>query len=387
VRLQLTSAPAWILAGGAVFAFARAASAQETHAALTYAQYADTDHVFVETPSLSGRVADPTAGWRVDAQYLVDVVSAASVDIVSTASRRWQEVRQEGAATAAYKPGTWGGQVEGYVSDEPDYVSWSAGGAVTQDLNDKTVTWQLGYAHGHDVAGRTGTPWSVFSRPLDRDALAGTLTLVVDRATLASFVVDGVLEDGDPSKPYRYVPLFAPGVSVPAGAPVEVVNTLRVSARPLEQLPLSRQRYAITGRLAHRFRGATLRLDLRAYEDSWLMTAVTGDARFLVDVSPRVELGPHARLHGQTAVDFWQRAYKFGPEFQVPALRTGDRELGPLFNATGGWTARFALGSASHPSAWVVRLDLDVTATRYFDDLYVAHRVSALGGVTLEADR
>lgn len=385
--MQLKRVAAWLLAGAGALVPAPFARAQETRAALTYAQYADTDHVFVETPTLSGSVSDPTAGWRVDGQYLVDVVSAASVDIVSTASRRWQEARQEGEATAAYKPGTWGAQVEGYVSDEPDYVSWSAGGGVTQDLRDKMVTWQLDYAHGHDVAGRSGTPFSVFSRPLDRNALAGTLTLVVDRATLASFVVDAVFENGDPSEPYRYVPLFAPGVSVPAGAPVEQVNALRASARPLEQLPLSRQRYAITGRLAHRYRRATLRLDLRAYEDSWLMTAVTADGRFVIDVSPRLEVGPHARLHGQTAVDFWQRAYVFGPDFQVPLLRTGDRELGPLFNATGGWTASVAIGPTRDPSAWVVRMDLDVTATRYFDDLYVTRRISALGGVTLEANR
>jgi hypothetical protein len=62
-----------------------------------YGQYADTDHVFVETPSISAAVTNPTAGWSVGGQYLVDVVSAASVDIVSTASRRWQEVRQEGS--------------------------------------------------------------------------------------------------------------------------------------------------------------------------------------------------------------------------------------------------------------------------------------------------
>jgi hypothetical protein len=361
-------------------------SSLEEHVALAYGQYADTDHVFVETPSVSGTVSDPTAGWAVGGQYLADVVSAASVDIVSTASRRWTELRQEGSVDASYKPRSVGAQASAIVSDEPDYLSWAAGGAVTQDLLNKNVTWLLGYAHGRDVAGRTGTAFSVFSRVLDRNALNGALTLVLDRTTIATLVGDAVFENGDPSKPYRYIPLFAPGTAVPRGATVDQVNALRVSARPLEQLPLSRQRYALTFRIAHRRRRATLRLDERLYVDSWLMKATTTDARYLFDLSPRIELGPHARLHAQTGVDFWQRAYVLGPGFEYPSLRTGDRELGPLVNVTGGWTLRIGLGADANPEAWMLSFDLNATSTQYLDDLYVTRRISTLGGVTLETD-
>jgi len=356
------------------------------HIGTEYGQYGDTDHVFVETPSIAGAVASPTAGWSVGAHYLVDVVSAASVDIVSTASRAWHEVRQEGSLQAAYKPKAFGVQANAAVSDEPDYLSLSAGAAVTQDLVNKNVTWLLGYSHGHDVAGRTGTPFSVFSHVIDRDAFSGVLTLVMSRTTVGSLIGDTVFENGDPSKPYRYIPLFAPGTSVPRGASIDLVNSLRVSARPLEQLPLSRQRYGLTMRLAHRYPRATLRLDERLYVDSWTMKATTTDARYLMDLGPRVETGPHARLHAQTAVDFWQRAYTFGPGFQVPALRTGDRELGPLINLTGGWMLRVGIGSEATPSSWVLGFDLNTTSTQYLDDLYVTQRTSVLGGVTLETE-
>jgi hypothetical protein len=356
------------------------------HFNAAYGQYADTDHVFVETPSVGATVSNPTAGWSVGGQYLVDVVSAASVDIVSTASRRWQEVRQEGSAEAAYKPGTLGVQANGTVSDEPDYLSLAAGGAVTQDLMDKNLAWLVGYAHGHDIAGRTGTAFSVFAHVVDRNAFNGTLTLVLNPTTVASLIGDAVFENGDQSKPYRYIPLFSPGTAVPRGAPVDLVNELRASARPLEQLPLSRQRYGLTARVAHRYHLATLRLDQRLYVDSWAMKATTTDVRYLFDVSPRVELGPHARLHAQTAVDFWQRAYQFGPGFVYPALRTGDRELGPLVNVTGGWSLRVGLGSHANPTSWVLGFDLNATSTQYLDDLYVTERISVLGGMTLETD-
>ena len=356
------------------------------HFAAEYGQYADSDHVFVETPSIRGTVSNATAGWTFSGQYLVDIVSAASVDIVSTASRRWQEVRQEGNVAASYKPRTFGVKANGAVSDEPDYLSWSAGAAVTQDLMDKNLTWLLGYGHGHDTAGRTGTPFSVFSRVLDRNAFNAVLSRVLNRTTVASLIGDVVLENGDPSKPYRYIPLFAAGTTAPRGATIDQVNNLRVSARPLEQLPLSRQRFALTARLARRYHLATLRLDERVYADSWTMKATTTDARLLFDLSPRAQFGPHARLHAQTGVNFWQHAYLLGPGYEYPALRTGDRELGPLLNATGGFTLRIGLDHDPNPNAWVLGFDLNVTSTQYLDDLYVTRRISTVGGATLETD-
>lgn len=345
--------------------------------------YGDTDHVYVVTPTIAGTVSNPTAGWSLDGRYLVDVVSAASVDIVSTASRRWEEIRQAGTLNAAYKPGTLGVAAMGDVSSEPDYLSWTAGAAVTQDIFDKNATWLLGYSHGRDVAGRTGTPFSVFSRTVNRDAVKGGLTLILDRATVATVVGDVDIENGDPSKPYRYIPLFAPGQAVPRGASPAFVSSVRVSERPLEQLPLSRDRFAISGRIARRWKSSTLRLDERLYADSWGLKATSTDGRYLVDLG-RFEVGPHVRVHAQSQVDFWQRAYVIGPGYNYPALRTGDRELGPLVNFTLGGSARMRLGSPGNPRAWILGLDLNAMSTQYLDDLYINQRFSFIGALSLE---
>ena len=47
-------------------------------------------------PMIAASIENVTTGASIRGRYLVDVVSAASVDIVSTASRRWQETRQAG---------------------------------------------------------------------------------------------------------------------------------------------------------------------------------------------------------------------------------------------------------------------------------------------------
>jgi hypothetical protein len=355
-------------------------------AATDLAAYADSDHVYVLTPVLSGAIAKPSAGWKVGGQYLVDAVSAASVDIVATASRRWQELRHAGALDASYKPAALGIAAHGAISIEPDYSSLSAGAVITQDILDQNATLLLGLSHGHDVAGRTGTPFSVFSRRLDRESLKVGLSWVVDPATLATCFLDASLEHGDPSKPYRYIPLFSPGTSVPLGASVDEVNQLRVSARPLEQLPLTRDRFAITAGLLHRFDTTTLRGEERLYADSWSLISSTTDARWLIDWGQRLELGPHVRAHAQTGVDFWQRTYVLRPGFDYPALRTGDRELGPLLAGTLGFTARFGLGPRGDRNPWRLGLDINVTETRYLDDLYIRHRLSAYSALSLEAN-
>jgi len=352
--------------------------AVDVRASSDAAAYADSDHVYVLTPSLAATVTSPTAGWSIGGQYLVD--------IVSTASQNWKEVRHAGTLDAAYEPGTFGIRANGTFSSEPDYLSFGFGGAITQDLAQKNVTWLLGFNHSHDVAGRTDTAFSVFSHPLNRESFKAGLTFVLDRATIASFGADAIFESGDPSKPYRYIPLFAPRTYVARGAPVEVVNNLRESARPLEQLPLSRQRWALSLLLAHRFATSTLRLDERLYRDSWDLEATTTDVRFLMDASRRVELGPHARVHAQTSVNFWQRAYVLGPGLQVPLLRTGDRELGPLIGLTAGWRLNINLGPAEHLTAWILGWDLNLTTTRYLDDLYITHRTSVFGGLSLERE-
>lgn len=390
--MQLKARCASIAGLGVLFALLATAHADDAapssvqaRASLDTAGYADSDHVFVLTPSISAAVANPVAGWSVGGQYLVDIVSAASVDIVSTASQNWVEVRHAGMLDASYKPGAFGVALDAAVSSEPDYRSLSAGGLLTHDFLENNLTLLAGFSHSHDVAGRSGTPFSVFSHPIDRESIKAGASFVLDAATILSLLGDVVIENGDTSKPYRYIPLFAPGTHVPNGASIDEVTRLRVSARPLEQLPTSRDRYAITARIAHRFARSTLRVDERLYTDSWALKASSTDARYLIDLGRRWEIGPHLRFHAQTPVSFWQRAYELRPGFDYPALRTGDRELGPLLGVTAGMTVRFGVGPHANPDAWRIGLDINGTETRYFDDLYITQRLSTLAVLSLEA--
>src|SRR5262249_37687836 len=153
-------------------------------------------------------VENPISGWSASGSYLVDIVSAASVDIVSTASNHWVETRHAATVSGGYKPGTVGVTAAGSISREPDYLSWTGGGIVALELADKTANPTFGYSYSNDTAGIKSTPFSVFSEKLQRHSLNGSIELILDPLTLIAFSIDGILESGAQEKPYRYVPLF-----------------------------------------------------------------------------------------------------------------------------------------------------------------------------------
>ena len=175
--------------------------------------YTDSDAVHVLSPTVSGAVTDELAGWSIGGSYLVDAVSAASVDIVSTASSHWVEQRHVGAGSASFKAGPAAVALSGGFSREPDYLSIGGGGVISLELAEKNVMPFLGGSYGHDLVGRTGDPMDTWPQ-LNKVSLKPGVTFVVNRSTIASLSFDEILERGYLAKPYRYLPVVAPGRGV-----------------------------------------------------------------------------------------------------------------------------------------------------------------------------
>jgi hypothetical protein len=352
--------------------------------------YGDTDAVYVASPTISLGLGDPVAGWSVTGRYLVDAVSAASVDIVSSASGKWTEYRHVGSLAAELPVGATQLAISGGVSREPDYLSLGAGATVSFDLLNKNLTPFIGVSYGDDQAGRTGEP-KEFWRRMQKVGLQTGATFVVDRSTIAGITFDAIAERGYLGKPYRFVPLFGPGrgAALAPGASPDEVNGARLDQRPADAVPDARDRLAVTGRIAHRWDGATLRFDERLYGDSWGLLASTSELRLWLDAGDHVLLGPHVRFHGQRGVSFWQRTYEASADARgllgPPRYRTGDRELGPLGTLTAGASLRWLLTErGSSPVTFF--LQVDGGQTRFLDALYITRRLALYSAVGLEAE-
>lgn len=263
---------------------------------------------------------------------------------------------------------------------------------VTADLNDKLVTPSLGYNYSHDTIGRSSTPFNVFHHDFDTSELQAGTTFVMSPTSILLLSGTLDLERGDQSKPYRYVPMFASSVTstVTPGASIPFVNQARLPVRPLEQLPLSRNRYAVGARFVHRFGSTTLRIEQRLYTDSWQQSASTTDVRWLVDMTRWLRLWLHGRFNAQNAANFYRLAYSARVDpgtgrLAIPAFRTDDRELGALVTLTGGSGLRVTLGSGGKVE-YGLSLQADVMDSRYFDALFITRRTAVYGTVGFDAE-
>jgi hypothetical protein len=363
----------------------------QTHAALEMSGYTDTTAVHILTPALNAALSSPTAGWNVGASYLIDVVSAASPDVVSTASRSFHDVRNALTANGGYKPGQFGGQLYGAYSQEHDYISRTLGLAGTADLADKMVTPSLGYSYTWDTIGRAGTDYDVFSRAFHTHEITAGSTFVLSPVSILVAGLGVALENGNQSKPYRYIAMFEPGVNLPAGASATLVNADRLPIKPIEMLPLDRERLSLSARYISRLRSnATLRLEERLYRDSWALTASTTDLRYLIDLSPRLRVWPHAHLHAQTSAKFYRRIYgaslNSDGSATIPEFRTSDRELSMMIGATAGGGARFALLDPGGKIQLGLYASGDALYNHYFDSLFITQRLAGYGTLGIEGD-
>lgn len=345
--------------------------------------YKDSDATSVLTPGARAELAGVTDGWAVGASLLVDVVTAASADIVATASPRWTDTRYVPGLDGRFKVGDVTLSAAAGGSVESDYYAGSGTIAMGVDLANKTITPAFSYGFGYDLAGRRDTPLDVYSLELMRHSFAANITFVVNKSTIFVPGFAAVIELGDQEKPYRYLPTFSEGTQIEAGASKEEVDLARTSVRLAENTPDLRQRYALSGLIAHRFGSATLRLEERLYIDDWLLMATTTDSTIPVDIGSSFRLWPHLRLHAQKGVSFWEAAYIVEENAQgvvAPQLRAGDRELGPMVSATAG--AGFRVGGDHVGFTFAA----DAIYTRFLDHLFIQDRIAGFAATVLDVE-
>lgn len=354
------------------------------HIGLELSGYSDSTHVNVLSPSINAAISSPSEGWNIGASYLVDIVSAASPDIVSMASPAYKEQRHAVAANGGYNFGTIGTSLNADLSDEPDYVSTTGGAAIDTELADKSITPRLAYNFTYDRIGIRNTPFSQFEENLTTHEIEAGATFVMSATTLLVTGLTLQVERGEESKLYRYVPLFSPDIAarVGPGQSIDSVNENRLPLRARENLPRERNRLSAGARINHRFPAGTLRAEERIYIDTWGIKASTTDIKYLHDLGDHLRVWPHLRIHGQTGASFYQLAYPaLLDPLTLPTYRTGDRELSPMVGVTIGGGGRIALGDE-----YALTVAGETLFNHYFQSLNIQNRTAFYGTLGFEVN-
>jgi hypothetical protein len=306
---------------GLLVALARMASADPTDepgASAGLHVYADDDHVTVVSPSASLRT-DVTSRVSLSADTTVDAVSAASVDVVTSASPSTvHEQRVELGLSSTYREHRarwWTAGVR--ASHEHDYDSLRARASGRWELAQRNTTLQLDYVFGYDDVS------SMMDRTFHRDResheLMASASQLLNRRAVLDVIVDVTRANGYHASPYRWILVDVPASPLPMRLD-EVTPSLRASAAIAMRL-----RYAITDR-------TTTSAMYRFYDDTWAMRSHTVTTDVLRTIGDWL-VGATLRGYVQSDASFYAAHYTGEPRY-----RTHDRTLGAMRSIYGAAT-------------------------------------------------
>jgi hypothetical protein len=229
------------------------------------------------------RVADQVS---LSGQLYVDMVSNASVDVVTTASP-FRETRKawELGSVAVVRDSTLSLNLS--RSSEPDYQADAFSLDVASETFGGMTTVSLGFTRGADQVGKKGvTGW--IDQALHWQYRAG-ITQVLSPRWLVSLNAETVADSGLLGSPYRVARVF--GAAVPERTP----RTRGSRALKLRSLTDTSDWLA----------GSSLRAEVRSYQDNWSVRATTFELGLAKTLPRGLLLDASLRSHRQGQALFY----------------------------------------------------------------------------------
>jgi hypothetical protein len=247
--------------------------------------------------------------------YYVDMVSSASIDVITTASP-YSEERKQYSLGMDYLHANTTMSLGFTNSSESDFDASTYNFSISQDMFGDLTTLTLSYALGDDVVGRSDD--ESFSRDNTRQHYGIGLTQILTRNLITTLNFETITDEGFLNNPYRTVRYADTGSPLGYSYEPELYPHTRTS----NAVGL-RARYYLPYR-------AALQGEYRFFTDTWAIDSYTAAISY---VHPMDEwtFTIKYRWHDQTGAHF------FSDLFQRPEatnFRGRDKELSPLTSQT-----------------------------------------------------
>lgn len=243
--------------------------------------------------------------------YYVDMVSSASIDVVTTASP-YTEERTQWSLGMDYLRGNTTISTNYISSIESDFDATTYSISISQDMFGDLTTLSLSYALGDDVVGRSDDP--TFVRDNTRQHYGIGLTQIFTRNLITSIKVETITDEGYLNNPYRSVryldPVSAIGYSYEPELYPSTRTTTAVGLRARYYLPY---RAAVQG-------------EYRFFTDTWGVDANTAAISYIHpwrDWTFEVKY----RWHNQDGAHFYRDIFA---RSEATNFRGRDKELSAL---------------------------------------------------------
>jgi hypothetical protein len=242
------------------------------------------------------------------ANYYVDMVSSASIDVVTTASP-YTEEREQISLGMDYLRGNTTMSVSVTNSEESDFTAESFSFSVSQDMFGDLTTLTLTYSLGDDEVRRSDD--DTFIREADRQFYSVGLTQIITRNLIMGLNVETITDEGFLNNPYRTVRYADP------------TNPIGYSYEP-ELYPNTRTSTAVGLRaryyLPYR---AAIQGEYRFFTDTWGIVSHTGAISYTHPWGPFMFTGKY-RFYTQDQADFYNDLF---PRSEATNFRGRDKEL------------------------------------------------------------
>lgn len=265
----------------------------EDRADILYHSY-DGGGVTITGPSLLAR-KKVTKNLSVTANYYVDSISSASIDVLSYASP-YKEERTEVSVGADYLLGDTILNAGFTSSDENDFKAETASFGVRQEIFGGLTAVSLGYARGSDEIGQVMDP--DFLRTADRNIYRLGVAQVITKNFVMNLDYEGITDEGYLNNPYRqvrYEVVGGPGYLWQS----EVYPATRTSSGVA-----AGGRYFLG-------EGSVVYGNARLYSDSWGINAWNAKAGYTFTYRDKWMFDVSYRHYSQSAADFYSDLFPY----------------------------------------------------------------------------
>ena len=251
------------------------------------------------------------------ANYLLDTVSGASIDVRVTASPYQEERQETGVGIDFLHDKTI--LSAGYTnSSENDYEANSFFVSASQDFFGDLSTVKFSYTKGSDEIFRTGD--ESFAEEADRQKFAFNWTQILSKRLIMGFSAEHISDEGFLNNPYRFYRFLSPDSERGFETRTEIYPTTRSS-----------NAYSLNANYYLPYRAA-LYADARLYSDTWGVEAQNFKLGYIHPIDNWI-IDVFARHYSQDAADFYRDIFSRENEFNFLAR---DKELSTYDGLTVG---------------------------------------------------
>jgi hypothetical protein len=275
----------------------------------------------------------------VSANYYVDSISGASIDVLATASP-YEEERTEYSAGLDFLHNKTLMNLNFTSSSENDFEARSVHFGISQDFFGDLTTLSLGYSKGWDEVGKRGD--ETFLEEADRQQIQLGLTQVLTKNLIVGLTVENISDQGYLNNPYRAVRFLDADADRGFRFETEVYPNTRTSNAA-----------SITANYYLPYR-ASVYGEARAFSDTWGIDANSYKLGYIHTISDDWIFDFRVRHYSQDKADFYQDLFNRSEEFN---FRARDKELSSFTNLTVGFSVTYQFTFSQ--STWIKKSTLN----------------------------